>query len=107
MGRRTIVSGSRANSGPGPGRRSAITDGAYQVAPILHLAVPKEHVVFQVAVEWPADIPLAELERDLVDLGYLPLPGDRVDRLIVRIGTASGLWRFSARADWRAHRCSL
>lgn len=80
-----------------------ITDGPYQVAPILHLPVPEEHVVFQLAVEWPAELPLAELEGKLVDLGYLPLPGDRVDRLLVRIGAVHGLWRFSARADWRDH----
>lgn len=75
----------------------------HQVAPLLHLRIPQEHDLFEVAVDWPAGRPLAEVEHQLVDLGCLPLPGDRVDRLIVRIGVDSVLWRFSAGPDWQRH----
>jgi hypothetical protein len=72
-----------------------------QVAPLLHLRVPEEHTLFEVAVDWPAGLALADLEHRLVDLGRLPLSAERIDRLIVRIGAGNGLWRFSARPDWR------
>jgi hypothetical protein len=67
----------------------------------LHLRVPEDHALFEVAVEWPAGFTVADLERRLVDSGCLPLPAHRIDRLIARVGAGSGLWRFSARPDWR------
>ncbi len=72
-----------------------------RVAPLLHLPIPEGHVLLEIAVDWPADLPLADLERRMIDLECLPLPGHRVDRLIARTGAGSGLWRFSARPDWR------
>jgi hypothetical protein len=76
-------------------------DAPRQVAPLLHLPVPEEHLMFEVGVDWPAGSTVADLERGLIDLGWLPLPGDRVDRIIARISAGNGLWRFSAPPDWR------
>ncbi len=73
-------------------------DGPRRVAPLLHLRLPEEHALFEVGVDWPAGRTVAEVERGLIDLGWLPLPGDRVDRIIVRISAGSGLWRFSRAA---------
>lgn len=81
-----------------------MTDAPHEVTPLLHLRIPEGHKLFEIGVDWPSGLTLAELERRVADRGWLPLPDERVDRLIVRIGIGSGLWRFSARPDWRRSR---
>lgn len=93
----------RRNSTRRRGGIAVIGGSPRQVAPLLHLRLPEGHNLYEIAIDWPAGRTLADLERRMMRLGWLPIPSQRVDRLIVRIGAGSGLWRFSARSDWRRH----
>jgi hypothetical protein len=59
--------------------------------------VPRDWPRWQIAVDWPQALPVAQLEAGLIDVGRLPL--HRIDLLILH-GNGRGWWRFAAPADW-------
>lgn len=75
-------SGARADGAgeEGLGEVCAVVSGSpRQVNPALHRWVPEGHVLFEVAIGWPADLTLADLENRLGTHGDLPQAADRVD----------------------------